>query len=251
MSTYFEELPIELNYIIFSEIKYNDLLNCGSIIWKICRNVYLFYQNLIRIRYEYLYPGFRKILMSEPVKYVKYNWEYLYRDLEDLNYNRIINVHELNVYDPDWYLLFDTHGKNKYPPNNFCRELICGSLIYKDFNYGFVDKIHNLIGYNLEICYEIYYIFADEFMKNLKFNKFFELEIPYNYEHFTNKDNCLSYTFRQLLLLLFRNDKNLDITGLEKDKFMHKCRKMYMKTNDEYEMKINDKFLQYFYKKQI
>ena len=250
---YFEELPIELNYIIFSELKYRDLMNSGNVIWNISRNVYSFYQNLVRIKYGYLYPGFRKILINEPVKYVGYSWGDLYRDLENLNYDRILRVNEANIYSEDWYMLFNPHEKESYPPNNFCRELICGSLIYANFDYDFVDKIHNLIGYNLEVCHDIYYLFADIFVKELQFNsKYLELKIPYNYKHFTKPDLYVPFSDRQLLLLLFRNDKNLDITGIERDKFIYKSKQLYKKTNDEYRLKINDKFLQYFYyKKQI
>ena len=162
---YFEILPSELTNIIFSHLKYDDLLEIDEI-------VTINYEELFRLNYSTYYVGFKTIFKIDKYtrKYKKL-WELFYNDFinNKVDQNDILMIyskikpHEMHTCTSDVYYSFILNHKypNQYKYVLMLRSIIkcitdqlCVSVLVLFENMEDMDvdieKIDNLEDYGFE-----------------------------------------------------------------------------------------------------
>ena len=251
-------LPIEVNYIVCSYLSAVEVIEYYQFISQIYNDSESFFENVFRIRYKELYPGIKKYIklkngimngtLNDSFMPISIKWRDIYAISDWVNYDQALHRNYLNIIDNNNYYRIDDHFYY------IGRDIIHGALliINNEKNLEFVKRIEDFIQneFAFDTYLYVYMLIYNPFIKNLPFiksgkleNEVFMLEKVYHYTYFTDIVQ-LSVADRVMILILFKDDENLNMDGIESSSFMDLC-KYHVKNYNYDGCKLIKKFVDY------
>jgi len=164
-----EQFPIELHHIICTYLDFDNLHSYQNVF-----SIKLNHETLFSIKYYELYSSMKKVIK---VDNLEINWKFINEQFEMIDYYGLLKVHKFNVETIDDS--YDLHHNCYLSTNFLIKDLICSSLIIKDWSncYKFkkilIDK-----GFNSNISKDIYDMLTQYQLKQI--DKFVDHRSTFN-----------------------------------------------------------------------